>query len=269
MSPTQPAHDEEFWRKFLVEGDPMEKTFRRVFGILPHGPRCHFCLAPFAGPGAPLMRMMGKPPSRQNPSVCAGCFNFMAKKHGGAEVPAAFMFADIRGSTTIAERMPNAEFRALMDRFYGVASTAIYEHDGILDKFVGDEAIGLWGPGIGGRRYVAKAIDAARALLRATGHEDPDGPWAPVGAGVHAGRAWIGAVGEGSHEVMTAVGDAVNVTARLASNAAAGEVLVSVEAAIAAGIDATQGRRQLDVKGKQAPIDVVTVTVRAADAARL
>lgn len=264
MSATKPPqYNEEFWRKFIVEGDPRELAMRRVFGAIPHGPRCNLCLAPFGGVGAPVMRMIGKPPSRQNPRVCASCFTFMMQQRGGAEVTAAFMFADVRGSTTLAEKMSPAEFRALMDRFYDVASNAIFERDGILDKFVGDEAIGFWGRGIGGERYVAKAVEAARALLLATGHGEPGGPWLPVGVGVHHGPAWIGAVGEGSHQVMTALGDAVNVTARLVAAAAAGEIVVSTDALAAAGLDPALERRQLDVKGKHAPIEVVTLTVGA------
>jgi adenylate cyclase len=257
-----PTRDnEEFWRDFLTNGDPRERVARRVLGFIPRGPRCSMCLAPFAGPGAPVMRMIGKSRAWQNPHICASCFTFMAKNHGGAEVDSAFMFADVRGSTTLAEAMPAAEYRKLMDRFYDVASNSIYEQDGILGGFVGDEAIGTWVPGIGGDRYVSKAVDAARAILRATGHEDRDGPWLPIGAGVHAGRAWIGAVGEGSHDAMTAIGDTVNTTARLASVAAAGEILISSDAAATVALDPTLERRQLELKGKQAPIDVLTVKV--------
>ena len=57
-----------------------------------------------------------------------------------------------------------------------------------------------------GPRHAAKAIDAGVALLRATGHGDPRGPWVPVGAGVHSGQAWVGAVGDDSHTEITALG---------------------------------------------------------------
>jgi adenylate cyclase len=80
---------------------------------------------------------------------------------------------------------------------------------------------------------------------------------------VHTGRVWMGAIGEGSHVELTAVGDAVNVTARLASAATAGEILVSVEAALAAGLDPALERRSLELKGKQLPTDVVSLRVGA------
>jgi adenylate cyclase len=83
-----------------------------------------------------------------------------------------------------------------------------------------------------------------------------------VGAGVHTGRVWFGAVGEGTHVELTALGDNVNTTARLAAAAKAGEVLVSSEAAAAAGLDSTTlEHRSLDLKGKEEPFAVVVATV--------
>ena len=52
------------------------------------------------------MRAIGKRPALKNPTVCNACFDFMEKHHGGAEIDGSFLFADIRGSTTLAERMP-------------------------------------------------------------------------------------------------------------------------------------------------------------------
>jgi adenylate cyclase len=80
-------------------------------------------------------------------------------------------------------------------------------------------------------------------------------------AGVHTGRAWVGAVGDAAHTELTAVGDIVNTTARLAAVADAGEVLVSVAAATAAGLDPGLALRILDLKGKQAPTEAVSLTV--------
>src|SRR5688500_1177037 len=122
----------------------------------------------------------------------------LIKHHGGAEVTGAMLFADIRGSTSIAERMTPTEFRALLDRFYTVASGVVYANGGIVDKFVGDELVAMFPPLLG-ERYSERAINAARELLRLTGHANGDGPWVPVGAAVHAGRIWFGARGQGTH----------------------------------------------------------------------
>ena len=219
------------------------------------------CASPFKGPGAPLMRLIGKRPSEANPNWCTSCFDFMAKHHGGAEMDGAMLFADIRGSTSLAERMSPGEYHALLDRYFAAATSAVFRYDGFVDKFVGDELVAIFFPLLTGERYVARAVDAAQELLRATGHADPGGPWAPVGAGVHAGRAWFGVVGEGSHIELTAVGDNVNIAARLASAAEAGEVLVSADAAAASDLGPTLERRTLDLKGKELPTEVVSVRV--------
>jgi adenylate cyclase len=257
-----PESDEEFWRKFLMEGDPKELAARRFFRWLPHGPRCGLCLAPFAGVGAPLMRAIGKRPSQQSPTVCTSCFTHLADHHGGAHVVMTFLFADVRGSTTLAERMSADEYRRLLDRFYRTAADAIFGADGAIDKFVGDEVVAFFIPAFVPAGHARRAVEAAVALLRATGHGDPDGPWIPVGAGVHTGLAWMGAVGEGARTDLTALGDTVNTTARLASEARAGEVLVSTSAAAAAGLDTTNlERRSLELKGKTEATEVVTLTV--------
>jgi len=83
-------------------------------------------------------------------------------------------------------------------------------------------------------------------------------PWLEVGAGVHSGPAFVGAVGAGSNVELTALGDTVNVAARLAAAAGPGEVVVSVAAAEAAAL-AMDGleRRSLELKGKSGPTPVV------------
>ena len=101
--PSQRGDSEDFWRDFLTRGDAMERRVRRAFRLLPHGPRCKLCAAPFSGVGAPLMRMIGRRASDKNPTMCASCFDFMAKHHGGAEIECSFLFADVRGSTSLAE----------------------------------------------------------------------------------------------------------------------------------------------------------------------
>jgi adenylate cyclase len=255
------AGNEEFWREYLTHGEGLVHFGRRFFTLLPHGPRCRFCTAPFAGVGGSLMRVIGKGPSEANPNMCSSCANKLLRHHGGAEVEGTMLFADIRGSTSLAEQMSTREFHALLERFYRVASQTVFEHDGAIDKFVGDELVAMFYPALSGERHVARAVEAGSALLRATGHADSGGPWVPVGAGVHTGVVWFGAVGDESHAELTAVGDAVNVTARLAAAASAGEVLVSIEAATAAGLDPGLVRKRLQLKGKEFPVEVVALGV--------
>lgn len=256
-----PDADEAFWREFLTRGDSAERRARRVLRHLPHGPRCRMCAAPFAGIAAPAMRLIGKRQSDANPTMCNSCFTFVTRHHGGAEIELTMLFADIRGSTTLAEAMSPVEFHGVLDRFYTTASKVVFDHDGTVDKFVGDELVAMFFPLLSGERHAGKGIEAARALLEATGHAEAGGPWVPVGAGVHTAFVWFGAVGRGDRVDLTAVGDAVNTTARLASLAAAGEILVTTDAATAANLDPTLERRQLELKGKQILTEVVSLRV--------
>jgi adenylate cyclase len=255
--------DEAFWREFLTNGHSRERRMRGLLRRIPHEPRCKLCAAPFGGIGAPVMRLIGKRPSHQNPRMCAACFTFLSENHGGAEIECSLLFADIRSSTSMAERMTPAEFRGVLDRFYDVAAQAVFDSDGAIDKFVGDEVVAMFYPMLTGERHASRAVEAAQVLLVRTGHGEPGGPWVPVGAGVHTGRAWVGAVGEGTHTELTVLGDTVNTAARLAGVAAAGEVVVTTDAARAAGLDPALETRALDLKGKELPTEVVTLRVSA------
>jgi adenylate cyclase len=263
MNPTgsRGDRDEAFWRDYLTRGSSAEHYARRFFKHIPSDPRCRLCAAPFAGAGAPVMRLLGRPRSNSSPNMCDACNVELLRHHGGAEIDGSLLFADIRGSTTLAESMSPSAFHDLLDRFYTTATKVVFDHDGAIDKFVGDELVAMFVPLLTGERHAARAVEAAQALLRATGHADPGGPWLPVGAGVNSGRIWFGAVGEGEHTELTALGDRVNVTARLASVAQAGEILVTREAAAAAGLDPRLERRSLELKGKVETTEVVTLRV--------
>lgn len=268
MSPNQPGpgHDEQFWREFLSHPDTFQALGRRLFSRMRSDPRCVLCAAPFRGAGGGLMRAIGKRQSSNNPNFCTSCEKVLVKHRGGAEVEASMLFADIRGSTAIAERMSATEFRFFLDRFYAVASRALFSHNGVVDKFVGDEVVAVFPPMLGAD-HAARAVAAARALLEGTGHSDEAGPWVPVGIGVHTGIVWFGAVGDEQHVEITVIGDAVNITARLASNAVAGEVLMSSDAASAAGLGQKLERRRLSLKGKELPFEAVSQRVAAGSSA--
>ena len=259
---SEPIPNEELWKAILLGTDPRYARLRSILKHVPSEPRCKMCAAPFRGIGRPVMRAMGRNPWAKNQKYCGACFNVMNANHGGAEIESSFLFADVRGSTTMAERISPTEFRRQLDRFYDTASHVMVEHDAIVDKFVGDEVVALFIPALAHEAHAARAIEAALALLKATGHGSPDGPWIPVGIGVHTGIAFVGIVGAAPTTELTALGDVVNTTARLASAAAAGEVLVTAVAAKAAALDTERlERRHLELKGKREATDVFVATV--------
>jgi adenylate cyclase len=263
----RPSTPEDAMRGFLSGDDPGLARMRRVMRHIPHGPNCKLCAVPFEGPGGAVLRHVGFARFPGNPDICGSCIKSLNKLGVlGAEIPVSLLFADIRGSTGIGERSSPTEFRAFLDRFYRLSSRAILDHDGIIDKFVGDEAIGLFFRGISGTEHAAAAIAAARALLAAVGRADASdsGP-IPVGAAVHTGEAFVGSTGTGGAvSDFTALGDVVNTTARLAGEAAAGELLVSIEAARTANLDAPSlEHRTISVRGRSDAVEVVTLRTPA------
>jgi adenylate cyclase len=250
---------EEEWHALLTGEHQGMLALRRRFGQLPSPPRCKLCYAPFRGVGGALLRPWFGPWER-NPQLCKNCMKQLTKRGvGGAEVEISMLFVDVRGSTGLGERLGPAAFAALLTAFYRLAANAIVETDGVVDKYVGDEAIGLYIPSYSGRDHARKAIEGGRRLIAATARSDASasGP-IPVGGGVHTGTAYVGTLGS-SEEIsdFTALGDSVNTTARLASLAGPGELLVSLAAAEQASLDATGlDRRTVEVRGREAPLDV-------------
>jgi adenylate cyclase len=149
-----------------------------------------------------------------------------------------------------------------MERFFDTAAEVLVDRDAIVDKFVGDEIIGIFVPALTGELHASRAIQAARDLMAATGNATTS-PWIPIGAGVHTGVAFVGSIGSGPHVELTAMGDPVNVAARLASAAGAGEILITAEAAEAARLNAIGlERRELALKGKSSLTTVMVRTTR-------
>jgi adenylate cyclase len=248
------------WRAIL-EGTAGGFGSRRNFlRMIPSSPRCKICAAPFAGPGAPLMRFFDRSPWAKSPNICGYCFKALERGRGGAEIELTLLFADVRGSTTLAETMGAGEFRRLLDRFYHEATRVLLAHDAVIDKYVGDEVVALFIPALNGQDHPRDAIEAGRDLLRATGHGEPAGPWLPLGIGIHTGQAYVGTVGDTVTD-FTALGDSVNVTARLASAAASGEILVSAAAAEAAQLDDALETRNLTLRGRAQSLDVHVLRV--------
>jgi adenylate cyclase len=247
------------WRRRLDGSDQGLRPRRRFWRSLPSPPRCKLCLRPFAGPGGAVMRAIGLGPWEKNPKYCRGCYQDIDANHGGAEVELSMLFADVRGSTGIAEGMAPLEYSKLLNRFYERATSVLIEREAVVDKFVGDEVVGLFVPGMAGLDHAARAIDAARELLHATGHDSPGGPWIPVGAGVHTGVAFVGSVGDRGVTDFTALGDAVNTAARVASMAAAGEALVTRAAIERAGLEDQADWRHLELRGRAEPVDAVAI----------
>lgn len=240
-----------WWFWFTTSAFDVDKRLRRLFRLLPSDPRCKFCNAPFRGVGGTLVRaVFGKQQSVLNPHFCNMCDEAMRRFPGGAEVEMSMLFADIRGSTALSEGMSPLKYSRLIDRFYSTSAKLIVEKDGLLEHLAGDAVAAFWGAGFAGPEYALRTVQVARQLSALMQQQE-----IPVGIGVHSGVAYFGAVGTpGSLTNMTAVGEEVNLAARLASKAAAGEVIASENILQQAGIDGSRlESRTLELKGISQP----------------
>jgi adenylate cyclase len=263
------ATPEDEWQDFLSGTHP-HLQHKSPLRLIPSNPRCRLCKAPFGAPGKLVFRRFGYEPWVKQPKICGRCFKGLrglaqmcpdaaaGKGIRGAEVELSMLFADVRGSSKIARQMPVMDFSLLMNRFYQESSHLLIERDAIIEKFVGDEIVGLFVPFMAGPNHAAQAIETAQELLRITGHGSTEGPWIPLGAGVHTGPAFVGLVASDNATDFTALGDPVNIAAHLASAAGIGEVLVTEDAAAAARVPHEDlEHRQLSLKGHG--VDVVVV----------
>ncbi len=255
MSPQDRPTSEETWRRLLIEGHQPLLKAHRIFRHLPSPPRCKLCHNPFGGIGGKLVALWGFTPSRKNPNLCAKCCDGLPP--GGLEVDIAVLFADVRGSTALGEQLAPTAFAALLNRFYHAASETLIRYDAIIDKLIGDEVMALFIPGFCGPEYRRRAAEASVALLKALGYGQSAGPWLPIGCAVNAGVAYVGNVGGEGTVDFTALGDVVNTAARMQSNAAVGEVVLSepVYAAVADQFPDAESRT-LTLRGKEAPVAV-------------
>ncbi len=243
-----------WWFWFTTNAFFFDKRLRRLNRLLPREPRCKFCNAPFYGIGGMLMRVFfGKQRSALNPRFCNLCEIASREFPGGAEVDMSMLFIDIRGSTALSEKMSPKDFSRLIDQFFSTSTHIINDEDGLVEKLAGDAVAAFWGAGFAGPNYMQRTVAVAERLLKAMSRWN-----IPVGIGVHAGQAFFGSIGTADGLTnISAIGDEVNTAARLAAQAAPGEILVSEPVLAGAGIDAgALERRTLELKGISAPVAV-------------
>ena len=257
----------EVWRTYLTTGGTLKgmqlpwfehPSLKPIYRALPSDPRCQICYIPFEGIGGFISRrLLNVKPSALNPHMCDVCERFAERFPGGAEVEVTILFADIRGSTPLAEKMETRDFSELIHRFYLAGTKALYSNNALIEKFVGDGLAAFFAPAFAGPNHAQTAIMAGKDILDATGHGEGKSPWVPVGIGINTGVAYIGSMKmEGGRTDITILGDAVNTTARLSSEAAAGELMVSEKTVEMSGLSKDgHDSRKLVLKGKQETVD--------------
>ena len=253
----------EVWRTYLTTGGNVKgmqlpwyehPLMKPVFRALPSDPRCHICYIPFHGIGGFIAkRFLDVKPSNMNPHLCDTCERFAERFPGGTEIEISILFADVRGSTPLAEKMERKAYSELIHRFYLAGTKPLYSNYAFIEKFVGDGLTAFFAPAFAGPNHARTAIKAGKEILQATGHGPSKTPWIPVGVGINTGTAYIGSMKmEGGRTDITILGDVVNTTARLCSQAAPGELLIGAEAMNMSQLNKKELEyRELALKGKQ------------------
>jgi adenylate cyclase len=242
------ASEEEGWRRALTE--PGFAPQAKIFRLLPSDPRCPVCRAPYGLPFGPIVHLLGFGRSKRYPQLCNPCFTMMHRDRGGAEIPVTVLFADVRGSTGMAERSSASEFSMLLSRFYELVTDAVRDEGGIIDKFLGDGVMALFIPSFTELQHAERGLKAARRILREAE--------LPIGIGLNTGQAFTGFVGP-TDEVagFTAVGDAVNVAHRLGEAAGAGELIIGgdeLSFSQPPSEEPAWEQRELQVKGRKGAV---------------
>ncbi len=185
---------------------------------------------------------------------------------GGALTEITIMFCDIRGFTGMSEKMPAQEVVRMLNDYFELMVDIVFEHNGILDKFIGDAIMALWGAPVRRSDDALHAVQAAVEMqkkiaefnhARIESGKDP----LRAGIGVHTGTVVVGNMGSSKALSYTAIGDGVNLASRLCSLAKAEEVIISAECAQKAGLDrfVLEPLPPAKVKNREQPVEIYKV----------
>jgi adenylate cyclase len=181
-------------------------------------------------------RLFGIRPSRMNPNTCTICELMFTKvmKARKITIDATILFADLRGYTSLSQSQSPEAVSGLLDAFYDECAHAIWEHDGLLNKTIGDAVMAIFNFPIRQDDHPRQAVLVAQDIQRRwNARREKFGAELGlaraelgVGVGIHCGELSFGEFGR-SHRDLTAIGTVVNLASRAQSAAAAGEILVT------------------------------------------
>ena len=185
---------------------------------------------------------------------------------GGALTEVTILFSDIRGFTSISEKLPAQEVVRMLNDYFELMVDILFEHNGILDKFIGDAIMGLWGAPVKRPDDATNAVRAAVKMQRrvAEWNEERVGQGKVpirIGVGLHTGQVVVGNMGSSKALSYTAIGDGVNLASRLCGVAREDMVVISEECAVRAGKDkfVLEALPPAKVKNREAPIEIYRV----------
>jgi len=186
---------------------------------------------------------------------------------GGINQTITVLFADIRGFTSLSEREKPERIVNLLNRYFTAMSEIIFAHGGTLDKYIGDGLMAIFGAPTATPEDALNAAKAAVAMQRCVsllnGELVADGLLPiTVGIGLHTGEALVGYIGSEKRSEYTAIGDTVNLAARLESNARGGQILLSdATAKEIGGTFSLVAHEPLKVRNRTQPVSLFELNV--------
>jgi class 3 adenylate cyclase len=185
---------------------------------------------------------------------------------GGEKRTVSALFADVVSFTTFAEKSPPEQVVALLNELFTVMSEVLFRHGGTVDKFIGDCVMAVFGAPTAQEDHAQRAVQAAEDLHRfveatAPEWEEKYGFGIRLAIGINSGEAVVGNLGSELRMEYTAIGDVINVAARLEALARPGQTLLTRQAASLAGDDFSfNSLGEQSLRGKEKPIEIVELT---------
>jgi class 3 adenylate cyclase len=180
---------------------------------------------------------------------------------GGSLVEVTALFADLRGFTTFSEGVEPGEIVTMLNHYHGVAVPCILDNGGTIVQFVGDALLALFNAPARQPDHAVRAVRAALAMQAAVNEIAAGRPdWPQFRIGANTGQALVGNIGSDTLRGFNAMGDAVNVAARLQTLAEPGQVVIGAATRDAIGETIkVKPLGDLEVKGRRQPVRAYVV----------
>ena len=259
------------WHTIFAEGHPILLGKQKKYQAIGKGPRCKLCKAPFDSHND--LNENIAIPSNRNPRFCNLCDDFIRKNPGGCKVIMPIIFVDIKGSTSLSDKLELMEYVKIINFFYKITTEIFVQTDGFLIDVIGDEVFSIYPSGFSGidgdnqnlrdKQDIAakKAFVAVSKLLEYSLYAN-NAPYGKFGICLDISELYIGTI-NGAEDGIIDIrvwGRSVNMAARLCSACEPGEALITLETALKLGLQISNyTTRTLKLRGINEPISAISI----------
>ena len=180
----------------------------------------------------------------------------------GEKIKASVMFADIRNFTSISESLPPKKIVSILNEYFSKMIDVVFSFNGTIDKFIGDGMMCIFGAPIKTDDHALTASKAAIRMQKEVAEINKNFPVSlSIGIGINSGNMVVGNIGSEKRLDYTAIGDNVNIAARLEQNAGSGEIIISKSTyKLAKKHIKVKNRKKIKLRGKNKPVIIYNLT---------